>query len=114
MLEIELPTGVLNLTLIVVLIAVVPCVVVAGHVVVGMVAGNRHQRSAIDIARGQSVGNHALVNVGLEVLLHINSAHIVVLVKLLQRFLKLCVAYVCLVGVVGVGIAVTHEQHRTL
>ena len=106
--------GVFYLTVFILLEAIVPCVVVTGHVIVGVVTGDRHQRSAIYLTAGDAIVGHALVNVSFEVLLHINSSYIVVRAVSLQGCFQLGVANIGFVGIVGVGVTVTHEQQSAL
>ena len=73
-----------------------------------------HQRMQEHLAAGDTGSHHALIDVGLEVLHHVDSAHEVVLVDLLQGRLELGIADIGLIGVVAVGVTMTHKGNDAL
>ena len=117
MLEVHLPRGVLYFAFIIrrEAYAILPVVVViTTHVVVTVVTVNRHQRVEEHLTTGDTGSCHTTPNLGLEVLHHIHSSYKVVLVVLLQSLFELSVTYVSLIGIILIGITMTHESNDAL
>ena len=80
--------------------------VVAGHVIVAVVTVDGHQRVQIHLhaALVEAGFRHALIDVRLEVLHHVDRSDKIVRVECLQRLFQLRIADIGLVGVVRVGV----------
>ena len=79
-----------------------------------MVTCDGHERCAEHLSAGESVFNHPVANLHLEVVGHVNGAYIIITIDFLKGILPLCVAHVGLVSVVFVRVAMSHEEHGAL
>ena len=89
-------------------------IALAGHIIMSVVTGDRHESVQIDLTAVDALLLHAGQHVLLIVVRHINSSYEVFLAIGLQGLLKLGIANVGLEGVIAVWVTVTHEGYNAL